>query len=210
MREIVTKVFKFEELSKASQQRAIEKLRYTVAEIADGLDSSDYEDALKMIENAFGINVFMWDVSSCGYSFRFDFISDRWSEIEDKKNPSFLLRYFKEVDSVIRRGRYYSAPGFYDKKTNTYHHRYRYSKVIFDEHCYCLTGTWCTQGVDEVLNGFWDYYRKDYSIRDFVSAVLDRFFYHWREDIKYHVTDDYVEEEILSNDWEFLSDGTRY
>jgi len=213
MRQETITLYKFDELSKEAREKAIESLTEILAQSADEGDNSEYEDALQEIEKAFGIKVTNYCVGSYRlYDFNFKFTDSRWKnwdwdDITEKNDPSLLLRYFNEVDNYCRKGKYYSIDYYKDGK---YSYKRRYSKVIFPEYSCMLTGTWCTNAVDDVMNNFWDYYRKGFSVREFINEMLDKFFSYWEEDLNYHWSREYIEEEIEAADFEFTENGERY
>lgn len=216
MRTITHQLYKFEELEALEQRRAIDEMRESIAIGSDECDCSEYRTAILKIEEAFGIKVYDYDYQSFsrrwGYGFKFKFTEQRWDTIADKRDRRILLRYFNAVDDRIRKeeGRYYSTPGKYVDGMFTY--KSRHSKVLFYPYNYCLTGTWCTEAVDDALNDFADFYRKGITrtIREFVTEMLDEFFGNWKEDIEYHWSDDYIRYELEQSEYEFYEDGKVY
>ena len=208
MRQIIINVFKFNELSDEAKKAAIKNTGEAISSSRDECDCSDYASTLERIEDVFGIKV-RYDVSSCGHSFRFSIENGDWDELAD--NPKYLLRYLNNVVFPgTAKGKYYSTPGSY--VNGKYHYKHRYSKVLFDQRCCCLTGCWCDNGIDDAVNAAYDAVRKGWTIRDFIEDALSRFFKFWEADLYYDWSDECVEEE-LTEGWkerEFLANGKEF
>lgn len=69
MKEIVLKVYKFDELSKDSQEEIIERERWNVMEQCMDAYSTDYQESMKAFEDMTDTRVYNWEV---GYE-RYDF-----------------------------------------------------------------------------------------------------------------------------------------
>lgn len=62
MKEIVLKVYKFDELSKDSQERIIERERWNVMEQCMDAYSIDYQESMKAFEDMTDTRVYGWEV----------------------------------------------------------------------------------------------------------------------------------------------------
>ena len=71
MKEIVLKVYKFDELSKDSQERIIERERWNVMEQCMDAYSIDYQESMKAFEDMTDTRVYGWEV---GYE-RYDWLN---------------------------------------------------------------------------------------------------------------------------------------
>jgi len=216
MRHETLTLYKFYELNEEAQDRAIKEVGPAITEYANDDDCHEYRAALTEIEKAFGIKVDDYTVGSYyPYDFRFHFTESRWANIDwdditEARKPSLLLRYFNWVDDCCREGKYYFGRAHYNEVDHTVTMIERHSKVLFPEYDCMLTGTWCTNAVDDIMNDFWPLYRTGYSIREFVNFMLNRFFLFWQEDLEYHESRAYIVDEIDSQEMEFLADGRRY
>lgn len=62
MKEIVLKVYKFDESSKDSQERIIERERWNVMEQCMDAYSTDYQESMKAFEDMTDTRVYNWEV----------------------------------------------------------------------------------------------------------------------------------------------------
>lgn len=205
MRTVTTKVYLYKELSDQAKKNAIEKSRYDIAAQADEWDSEEYRECLEEIEKLFDIKVHKWEVSSSHHYCRYEITDDRWSEHDDE--PKMLLRYLNEMRPYLFKGKYYS--GRYKNIEGKLVCNSRRSKVFFDMNC-PLTGTWTDIAVEKSIEKAYERVRSGWTIKDFIDDMLDRFFEYWETDLASHLEDEFVEEEIINNEVEFLEDGTCY
>lgn len=73
MKEIVLKVYKFDELSKDSQERIIERERWNVMEQCMDAYSIDYQESMKAFEDMTDTRVYGWEVGYERYDFSYEF-----------------------------------------------------------------------------------------------------------------------------------------
>lgn len=214
MRHETLTLYKFYELNEEAQDRAIKEVGPAITEDANDCDCYEYRAALTEIEKAFGIKVDDYTVGSygrCDFDFHFTegrFVNWDWDDMTNTDNPSLLLRYYNWVDDRCREGKYYSKSRI--NADGKFSYVQKHSKVLFPEYSCMLTGTWCTNAVDDVMNDFWQFYKRGFTIREFVSEMLERFFRFWQEDLEYHESRDYIVDEIDTQGMEFLADGRRY
>lgn len=200
---VTINLYKFDELSDSAKQKAIDSARSMCASRMVDCDADEYRNTLKLIEEKFGIDVYDWEVDSCGYRFKFSF--DSRADVAD--DSKYLCRYLRDLFSILRKGKYYSTGG--RLVNGKYQYKYRYSKVISEYSC-ILTGCWCDFAVDDAMKNRFDYIRRGFTIRDFVEDVLDKFFGQWHNDYEYVYSDEAVEEYIEGNDFLFYEDGKIY
>ena len=204
MRTIETKVYQYEELSEQAKENAINSLRDRLSENRIDADAYDYRNTLKKIEEIFGIKVRDWSVD--GYSptyFRFDFVN---LDEDIENEPKFLLRYLnRDVLPCIDCRKTYYAKNFYKN------HKKRKSRIIsYPKYDFCITGAWTDIAVDNALNNIKESIMQGKSARDFVRDMLDNFFKQWNKDCEYACSDESIEEDIVSNEYEFLENGKPY
>lgn len=73
MKEIVLKVYKFDELSKDSQEKIIERERWNVMEQCMDAYSIDYQESMKAFEDMTDTRVYGWEVGYERYDFSYEF-----------------------------------------------------------------------------------------------------------------------------------------
>ena len=201
MRTIETKVYRYDELSSEAKENARNSLRDRLAENRIDADADDYRNTLAEIERIFRIKVRDWSVN--GYSptyFRFYFVN---LDEDIENEPKFLLRYLNNfvLPYIDCRKTYY---------TKNYHKKRKSRILSYPKYDFCITGAWTDIAVDDALNNIKESIMQGKSARDFVSDMLDSFFNQWNEDYEYACSDESIEEEILSNEYEFLENGKPY
>lgn len=199
MRTIETKVYQYDELSSEAKANAINSLRDRLSGNRIDIEADDYRNTLAEIEKIFGIKVRDWSVN--GYSptyFRFYFIN---LDEDIENEPKFLLRYLNR----------YVLPCIDCRETYYKNHKIRKSRILsYPEYSCCITGGWTDWAVDDALNNIKESIMQGKSAREFVSDILDNFFKQWNKDCEYAYSDESIEEEILSNEYEFLENGKPY
>ena len=204
MRTIETKVYKYNELSSEAKANAINSLRDILSENRIDAEADDYRNTLKRIEEIFGIKVRDWSVD--GYSptyFRFDFVN---LDEDIENEPKFLLRYLnRDVLPCIDCRETYYAKNYYEN------HKKRKSRISYpNKYDFCITGAWTDIAVDDALNNIKESIMQGKSAREFVSDMLDNFFKQWNRDCEYACSDEFIEEDIVANEYEFLENGKPY
>lgn len=203
MRIIETKVYRYDELSEQAKENARNSLRDMLSENMIDAEAYDYRNALKKIEEIFGIKVRDWSVN--GYSptyFRFDFVN---LDEDIENEPKFLLRYLNRfiLPCIDCRKTYYAK----NYKSN----KRRKSRIIsYPKYDFCITGAWTDIAVDNALNNIKESIMQGKSAREFVSDMLDNFFKQWNKDCEYAYSDESIEDDIMNNGYEFLENGKPY
>ena len=204
MRTIETKVYQYEELSEQAKENARNSLRDRLAGNRIDAEADDYRNTLEKIGEIFGIMVRNWSVD--GYSptyFRLDFV---YLDEDIENEPKFLLRYLNRyvLPCIDCRKTYYA-------KNHYENHKKRKSRIIsYPLYDFCITGAWTDIAVDDALNNIKESIMQGKSAREFVSDMLDNFFKQWNKDCEYAYSDESIEEEIMSNGYEFLENGKPY
>lgn len=150
MKEIVLKVYKFDELSKDSQEKIIERERWNVMEQCMDAYGIDYKKSMKAFEDMTDTRVYNWEVGYERYDFSYEFkykdpIYEHPTDYHRDIFPEnlcgkSLFRYINNnIMPYIIKGKYFSTSGKYiDGK---YKYRHKYSRVMFDYGDNCpLTG----------------------------------------------------------------------
>ena len=208
MKEVIIKVYTIDELAEEAKKYAIDNARCSVAECLNDADGWEYREALRKIEEALNIKVYDWEVDEYRHNFRFRINGD-WDDKADEER--LLIRWLNNVAfPSCREGKYFSTPFKYDE-TGKYHYRSRRSKVLFEPFSCVLTGSWCTNALDDMLNNAMNIVREGRTtVREFIEQMLDGFFAQWGRDMEHNSSDEAVEEHLEINERQFLADGRAY
>lgn len=149
MKEIVLKVYEFDELSKDSQEKIIERERWNVMEQCMDAYSIDYQESMKAFEDMTDTRVYDWEVGYERYDFSYEFkykdpIYEHPTDYHRDIFPEnlcgkLLFRYINNnIMPHITKGKYYSIGKYIDGK---YTYKCRRSRVIlgYEDNC-PLTG----------------------------------------------------------------------
>lgn len=208
MKEVIIKVYTIDELAEEAKKYAIDNARCSVAECLNDAEECEYREALRRIEEALNIKVYDWEVDEYRHNFRFRINGD-WDDKADEER--LLIRWLNNVAfPSCRQGKYFSTPFKYDE-SGKYHYRSRRSKVLFEPFSYVLTGIWCTNALDDMLNNAMNIVREGRTtVREFIEQTLDGFFAQWESDMQHNSSDEAVEEHLEINEYQFLADGRAY
>jgi hypothetical protein len=149
MKKIVLKPYEFDELSKDSQERIIEREHWNVMEQCMDAYSTDYQESMKAFEDMTDTRVYNWEVGYERYDFSYEFkYNDPIYEHPTDYNRDIfpknlcgklLFRYINNnIMPHITKGKYYSIGKYIDGK---YNYKCRRSRVIlgYEDNC-PLTG----------------------------------------------------------------------
>lgn len=138
MKEIVLKLYEFDELSKDSQERIIERERWNIMDCCMEAYGADYISTMKSFGDLTNTEAYGWEVGYTRYDFRFKFkyndpIYCHPTDYDKDIYPNnlcgkLLFRYINNnIMPRIIKGRYFSTPGRYvDGK---YEYKHKYSRV---------------------------------------------------------------------------------
>ena len=127
MKEIVLKLYEFDELSKDSQEKIIERERWNVMEQCMDAYSVDYKKSMKAFEDMTDTEVYDWEVGYERYDFSYEFkykdpIYERPTDYRRDIFPEnlcgkLLFRYINNnIMPHITKGKYYSKGKYIDGK----------------------------------------------------------------------------------------------
>lgn len=149
MKEIVLKLYEFDDLSKDSQERIIERERWNVMEQCMDAYDIDYKKSMEAFEDLTDTKVYGWEVGYERYDFSYEFkYNDPIYEHPTDYNrdifpknlcDKLLFRYINNnIMPHITKGKYYSTGKYIDGK---YNYKCRRSRVIlgYEDNC-PLTG----------------------------------------------------------------------
>lgn len=203
MKEIVLKVYKFDELSKDAQEQIIERERWNIMEQCMDCYNTDYVELMKAFEDLTDTKVYDYEVGYSRYDFDFGFkYHDAIYKDPDDYNKDIypenlcgklLFRYINNnIMTRITKGKYYF-------KGN----KYRHSRVIleYDDNC-PLTGTCYDLYILKPIIYYyetWCTYPDDFSLEDLIGQCYDSFFKAWHEEYEYWADDENAIREELHN-----------
>lgn len=212
MKEIVLKLYEFDELSKDSQEKIIERERWNVMEQCMDCYGSEYRASLKSFEKLTDTEACDWDVNYCGYSFDFKYNDqpiyvnpyDGNDIYPDEVSGKILFRYINNnIMPYVTKNRYYSKSKYIDGK---YQCKDRYSKILLENNSCPLTGMCYDQDIlDPIIRYYeaWNSYPEDFSLMDLIEQCYDNFFKSWHEEYEYWADDeDAIREELHHNQYE--------
>lgn len=142
MKEIVLKLYEFDELSKDSQERIIERERWNIMDCCMEAYGADYISTMKSFGDLTNTEAYGWEVGYTRYDFRFKFkyndpIYCHPTDYDKDIYPNnlcgkLLFRYINNnIMPRIIKGRYFSTPCKYvDGK---YEYKHKYSRVIKED-----------------------------------------------------------------------------
>lgn len=213
-RTIRTKVYKFNELSKEAKQNAVAQYLYN-----DGIDTdSVYDDAHKTVKAFHELfetkeNTKSWLDFEIVSTYR----HDDYLNLTGLRLRKYIINNFY---GGLYKGKYFSL---WSKKEKSYKHykdgypvlKNRHSRVLFDNAC-TLTGVCYDDSILQPVYDFLNNYKLKsdyYSYMNFETLVNDCFA-SLKSDIDSEIeamsTFEYVSEMLISNEYEFLKDGTKY
>ena len=207
MRTVRTKIYKFEELTKEAQQKAINKHR----EVMD--NDFIYDDTHKVVE-AFNDVFETKEGRNSWLDVYTDHMEENILELKGLRLQKYLWNNYK---NQLFKGKYYSL---WSKKDISYKYhkngypvlKSRYSKVLKQNSC-VLTGM-CYD--DYMLQPIYDFLEKrnfsncTITFYNLINDCFDELRKTVENEIDYRNTDDAIIEEIKANDYEFTKDGKQF
>lgn len=203
MKKIVLKLYEFDELSKDSQERIIERERWNVMEQCMSAYNVDYEASMKAFGELTNAKVYDYEVgySTCNFSYGFKH-SDIFTENLCGK---LLFRYINNnIMPHITKGKYYSIGKYIDGK---YNYKCRRSRVIlgYEDNCPLTGSCYDYYLLKPIINYYdtWCTYPGDFSFEDLIGRCYDSFFKSWHEEYEYWAdNEDAIREELHHNQYE--------
>jgi hypothetical protein len=212
MRTECIKVLTFEELSEEAKQKAIEKYRDTIDEIhwAD-----ENRNSMEKFAAIFPIKVRDWRYGGRGEGVSFYFEAD--DAIEELSGQRLATYIWNNYRKDLWHGHYYGRLSPTDKHGNLIpkskehpigqRHVKRYSKILLDFGDltgYCMDYSLC-KPIEEFLN------KPDSSnFKDLLESCFDAWVKACNEDVEWQQSDEYITDILVSNEYEFEEDGTRF
>lgn len=216
-RTIRTKLYKFNELTTAAQEKAIELYRNECAGDEPAWRQENIE-SMKKFADMFPIDLTDWSVGGRGEGVSFRFTGDYADEIENLSGQRLSTYIWNNYKNQLYKGKYYSGlngnkPVYHKRvRTETYKNgnvgNYYYSAITLDNSC-PLTGY---GGDMEILDPIYKFLKKprDINFRDLLEECFEAWIKFCNQDEEYQQSDEYLKEEIEANDFEFTQDGKRF
>lgn len=202
MKTYTVQTFYFNELSPDAQRRAWERDREI---IQDGGYNAEFRATLAAFEKIFDIYS-SYSIDSCHYNF--DFRIDEYSHADEIADPLRLAAFvWNNYAPQIKKGKYYSITRV---KGNQYTTKHRHSRVTFEMDNCPLTGVFCDSDILAPVLDCLTYKRAFDTFDDLITDCLNNFFETWRDALEYAESLEFYAEEAEANEWEYLSDGTKW
>ena len=214
-------IFSFEELTPEAQQRAIDKYRDNSY---DNFCSQEYEDTLKKFINIFPVKIGDWQIDPWSYSY-----CEMESQASDEINNLSGLRLFKYLVNNFA-GTLYKRKYLGSLKTQDQPHAAHrmiknreisggpnkgkfYASVYSNCHTeksYNLTGVYSDCSILQPLYDFLKTPNKNTTFADLMEECGNAWAAAFSESIEHEVSDEYISDMLINNDYEFTEEGDRY
>lgn len=215
MKEIVLKLYEFDELPKDSQEKVIEGECWNVMEQCMDAYNIDYKKSMKAFEDLTGTEVYDYEVgySTYNFSYKFKYRDPIYEHPTDYHRDIYpenlcgklLFRYINNnIMPYITKGKYYSTGKYIDGK---YNYKCRRSRVMLEYKDNCpLTGMCCDLYLLKPIIDYyntWCNYPENFSLEDLIEQCYDNFFRSWHEEYEYWAdNEDAIREELHHNQYE--------
>lgn len=181
------KIYELDELEQEIQERIIQEYRYSNFEY---FNSYDNIDTLKKFAYTFNFDI--KDYSLGEY--------DSYIKIcisEDIKNLEYL-----DLHKYLLNNHF---DDLYKPKYISNGKKHRYSKILFDTSC-VLTGYYMD---DCILKALYDFIKKPYKItfKDLIESCIDEFIVAYEYDLEYCLSDEYIKEHLMINEYMYTENG---
>lgn len=203
MRTETINIYKFDELNKKAQEKAIENYRenYDINNILD-----EELNSIKSIAYAIGVT---YELNNYyGYEINLDFYYGNKTDDEMNLSGRRAIAYiYNNYISPNLKGKYYSTTGKYID--NKYKYKYTYSKCtkVF---CCPFTGLYMDDDLYITFEKFCNKLKnnKQLKVSDFIEMLADILLSDYNSQVNWLLSDENIIEEININNIEFLEDGT--
>lgn len=198
MREVVQKVYKFNELEKKVQEEVMERYRYTWV---DSIDWEEYtsEDFTDIMFSDHGFNV---DKDSVSFS------------MYDAEAGAGFTGEFETVQAAINVAKNFDTKGCI--KASVFDEIRKYGEVRVTQHSYTNSNprSWNTY-IELLIDGI--PMEEDEKYAYFIDALeewrkeeCERLYENAQDDYEYYTCDNYIRTELEEGNYEFLADGTDF
>lgn len=202
-------LYKFDELSKESKKRVIERESRRVMEIESESISMDYRQTLEAFEGFVDIKMRKWSVDSTAFEFSYRsnneeiYVNELTGEpmCETEVTGKLLFRYVNNnwIDRIIKR-----------KYIKYLRGKARHYNLIKEENSCFLTGMYCDAAIADVICHYyrnWAKYPEKYSLDDLVLDCLDAFFESWKKSLEWVESEECIKNFIEQEDDLYFENG---
>lgn len=214
MKTIKIKLYSFDELSEEAKEVARDNYRTNFQSYHW---ASENTDTLKAFEKIFPIRVKNYAVDSFNYYVSIKFLGEE--DVENLSGVRLLSYLWNNYKSDLYKGAYKTVNisdkkvnhkrvrSEYFEKTNRWHNAY-HSAITLDN-CCPLTG-YCMD--DEILAPIFTFMSKPDNITfaELMQDCVDAWGKACQKDYEWQESDEYIDEEIESNNYDFTEDGKLY
>ena len=197
MKTISLNIYLFTELSEKAQAKAHEHYLYDIY-----YDDTDAQNVLEKFCQVFGIGIYDWCCSSCGFSYTKPIFKDEYVEENLRKLSGVRLStyIYNKFSSILFKGRYYSKWVGTDLKQ-------RRSKVLLE--CdWNLTGYFLDGAILEPIYKFLQHPQSNITFEQLLDLCLVSFFSAYKSDIENIESLEYFRDLCADNENYFYEDGT--
>lgn len=205
-------LYRFDELSKESQKRVIERERERIFGIESESISMDYRQTLKAFEDFANIKMSNWSVGSSTFEFSYRsndeeiYINELTGGSIDETEVmgKLLFRYVNNnwIDLIIKR-----------KYIKHLRGRARHYNLIKEENSCFLTGMCYDEAIVDVICHYyrnWAKYPKKYNLDDLILDCLDAFFESWKKSLEWIENEEHIIELLKNEDDLYLENGNKF
>ena len=206
MREAITKVYNFNELSDEAKEKAIETHRF---DFVDEWSAENWE-SVKAIANACGLNIITNIYNDTGFAnFELQEDADNYNDIIVLHGSRAMAYIYNNWIMPNMKGKYYATPGKWINGAYTYTHTR--SKCTLEFSC-PFTGYYMDDCLIIAYKKFCECVRINplFDIGDFVDILSECVSECLQNDYNYSISDEHMAELLAANDYEFLENGVDY
>lgn len=198
MREVVQKVYKFNELEKKVQEKVLERYRYTWVESLDWGEYTEYD----FIYTMFSDHDFEVDKDSVSFS------------MYDAEEGAGFTGEFKDAQAAINVAKTFDTKGCI--KTSVLDEIRKYGEVRVAKYSWVSSNprSWNTY-IELLIDGI--PMEEDEKYAYFIDALeewrkeeCERLYENAEADYEYYTCDNYIRTELAEGNYEFLADGTDF
>ena len=193
--------FRYEELSEEAKQKAY--LAWLASQ-DQSLCSDEFRETLSKFEEIFPVTVYDWEVD--GYTFRHRFVIAGDDGSESVSVIRLAIYLWNNYARCITTGKYYSKT----ISNSSIQYITRQSKLITSMADCTLTGVcWDYEILQPIIDCLT--YRKIYNdAEELFQDCLDNFFGAWQGQLEYESSQEFFEEEVECNYWQYNADGSPF
>ena len=204
MREVITKVCNFEELSDEAKEKAIETHRY---DFVNGWSDENWK-SVKAIANACGLNIITTICNTGFANFELENVNN-YNDIIVLRGRRAVAYIYNNWINPNMNGKYYATPGKWIDGVYTYTHTR--SKCTLEFSC-PFTGYYMDDCLIIAYKKFCECVRIDplLNVGDFVNVLSECVSEFLQNDYNYSISDENIAELLTANTYEFLENGVDY